>query len=152
MLNSFRLFATIVSFTVCVPALAQQRPEVGQPPAILPLESEAAPRLVAYPPLADPLARGVVIIQFKTENFRVMPVFGQDAVKVSPRIGHLHVTIDDWRGTWAHTSLDPVIVVGLAPGDHKIRLELADPSHKILATESVAVTVPDVKASGAHRH
>jgi len=82
--------------------------------------------LIPYPPLAEPLARGVVIVQFRTEHFRVMPVFGKAAVEISPRIGHLHVTIDDARGTWAHTSQDPIIVVGLTPGPHRLRLELAD--------------------------
>lgn len=136
----------------CVAAFAQKAPDTGVPPAILPLESEPAPKLVAYPPLAAPLARGVVIIQFRTENFRVMPVFGKTAVEVSPRIGHLHVTVDDWHGTWAHTSEDPIILVGLTPGAHKLRLELADPNHKILASETVSVTVPDLKTSKPHQH
>ncbi|UDM52387.1 DUF6130 family protein [Cupriavidus sp. MP-37] len=78
-----------------------------------------------------------------------MPSVRQAAVDISPRIGHLHVTVDDAHGTWAHTSQDPIIVVGLTPGPHKLRLELADPGHKILATEVVTVTVPDLKATGS---
>lgn len=136
----------------CVTAFAQSAPDAGRPPAILPLESEPAPKLIPYPPLAAPLARGVVIVQFRTEHFRVMPVFGKTAVELSPRIGHLHVTVDDGHGTWAHTSEDPIIVVGLTPGAHKLRLELADPNHKILATETVSVNVPDLKASQPHQH
>jgi hypothetical protein len=85
-------------------------------------------------------------VQFRTEHFRVMPVFGNTAVALTPRIGHLHVTVDDAHGTWAHTSEDPIIVVGLTPGAHKLRLELADPTHRIVATEVVAVTVPDLKS------
>jgi hypothetical protein len=134
-----QLCLTAAGVALCASALAQT------PPAILPLNSEPAPKLIPYPPLPEPLARGVVIVQFRTENFRVMPVFGKTAVEISPRIGHLHVTVDNGPGTWAHTSEDPVIVVGLAPGPHKLRLELADPSHKILASEVVPVTVPDVK-------
>ena len=123
------------------------------PPAVIPVASEPSARLIPYPPLAEALARGVVIVQFRTENFRVLPVFGANAVDVSPRIGHLHVTVDDWPGTWAHTSPDPLILVGLKPGEHKIRLELADPSHKILATETVLVTVPATAgAKAAHSH
>jgi hypothetical protein len=136
---------------ICVTAIPQSLPEANRPAAILPLESEAAPKLIPYPPLAEPLARGVVIVQFRTEHFRVMPVFGKIAVELSPRIGHLHVTVDDAPGTWAHTSEDPIIVVGLTPGAHKLRLELADPTHKIVATEIVAVTVPDMKAPASRQ-
>jgi hypothetical protein len=142
---------TMASAAFCVAALAQSAPDGIRPPAILPLESEPAPKIIAYPPLPEPLARGVVIVQFRTEHFRVMPVFGKSAVDLSPRIGHLHVTIDDAHGTWAHTSEDPIIVVGLTPGPHRLLLELADPNHKILTSETVSVTVPDLKAK-SHGH
>ncbi|PZX28224.1 conserved exported hypothetical protein [Cupriavidus phytorum] len=154
------LSAAGIAAAFCASVSAQPAPDAIRPPAILPLGSEPAPKLVPYAALPEPLARGVVIVQFRTENFRVMPVFGNAAAGISPRIGHLHVTVDDTPGTWAHTSDDPIIVVGLTPGPHRLRLELADPGHKILATEVVAVTVPDVKASGSsqaspsgsHRH
>lgn len=138
-----------IAAAFCASASAQVAQDAIRPPAILPLSSEPAPKLIPYAALPEPLARGVVIVQFRTENFRVMPVFGTPAVDISPRIGHLHVTVDDAHGTWAHTSADPIIVVGLTPGPHRLRLELADPGHKILATEVVAVTVPDLKASGS---
>ena len=134
--------------TLCVAAWGQS----AAPPAVIPVASEAAPKLIAYPPLAEALARGVVIVQFRTENFRVLPVFGANAVDVSPRIGHLHVTVDDWHGTWAHTSPDPVILVGLKPGEHKIVLELADPSHTLLARETIVVTVPAKAGGTPHSH
>lgn len=146
------LAAALAGTVFCAAAWAQSATEIGRPAAVIPLESEPAPKLVAYAPLAGPLARGVVIIQFRTENVRIMPVFGKDAVAVSPHLGHLHVTIDDWQGTWAHTSEDPVIVVGLKPGVHKVRLEVADPVHKILASETVVVTVPEQKGVGSHGH
>jgi len=119
------------------------------PPAILPLQSETAPILTAYPPLAEPLARGVVIIQYRAEHARIMPVFGKEAVEVSPRLGHLHVTVDDWKGTWAHTSEDPIILVGLPPGTHQVLLEVADPTHKILTSTTVRFIVPEKKPADA---
>ena len=112
------------------------------PPPILPLEAESAPQLIAHPPLAAPLARGVVIIQYQSHHTRIMPVFGPAATDVSPRLGHLHVTVDDWKGTWAHTSEDPIILVGLTPGPHKVLLEVADPTHKILTSTTVSFIVP----------
>lgn len=145
-------FAAAACIAVCVSAAAQNAAGADRPPAVIPVESEAAPRLIAYPPLADALARGVVIIQYRTENLRIIPVFGKAAVEVSPHLGHVHVTVDDWPGTWAHTSVDPVILVGLKPGPHKILLELADPAHKILAGQTVAVIVPPSKAAEAHQH
>lgn len=135
----------------CIAAWAQSA-DVVHPPAVLPLESEAAPKLIAYPPLAEPLARGVVIIQYRTENVRIVPIFGQVAVDVSPRLGHLHVTVDDWQGTWAHTSEDPIIVVGLKPGPHKVLLEVANPIHKILTSTTTSFTVPERKATELHSH
>ena len=123
--------------------------DTDSPPAILPLESETAPKLIAYPPLAEPLARGVVIIQYRAEHARIMPVFGKAAVEVSPRLSHLHVTVDDWKGTWAHTSEDPIILVGLTPGTHKVLLEVADPTHKILTSTIVSFTVPEKKPTDA---
>lgn len=135
-----------------VAAGAQATTDATRPPAILPLDAEPAPKLVTYAPLPEPLARGVVIVQFRTENFRVMPVFGKTAADITPRIGHLHVTVDRTPGTWAHTSQDPIIVVGLPPGPHQLKLELADPTHRILATEVVSVTVPDIKGVASHQH
>lgn len=136
----------------CNAAWAQSGADSGRPAAVIPLASEPAPKLIAYPPLPDALARGVAIIQFRTENLRVLPVFGKDAVDVSPHLGHVHVTVDDWPGTWAHTSTDPLILVGLKPGAHKILLEIADPNHKILGSDTVTFTVPDTKAAKAHAH
>lgn len=129
----------------CTAASAEGEADPHHPPAILPLESEAVPALIAYPPLAEPLARGVVIIQYRAEHARIMPVFGKAAVEVSPRMAHLHVTVDDWQGTWAHTSEDPIILVGLTPGAHKVLLEVADPTHKILTRTTVNFVVPETK-------
>lgn len=71
-----------------------------------------------------------------------MPVFGPAAANVSPRIGHLHVTLDDAPWHWAHTSNDPVIVAPLPPGPHNILIELADANHNVLAKEVVKFEVP----------
>ena len=50
--------------------------------------AEPAAKLVVDPPLAEPLSRGVAFIQYRTENLQVVPVFGPQALNVSPRIGH----------------------------------------------------------------
>lgn len=132
-------------------AWAQGGPAVPAP-AILPLAGEAAPILSTYPPVPEALARGVVILQFRVEHARILPLFGTQAAAVSPRVGHLHVSVDGQKMRWAHTSADPVIIVGLEPGQHSVLLELADPTHKIVAQERVAVTVPYQAQGGAGRH
>jgi hypothetical protein len=143
------LLALALGCFFCTTVSAQGEANTDSPPAILPLESETAPTLIAYPPLAEPLARGVVIIQYRTAHARIMPVFGKAATDVSPRLGHLHVTVDDWKGTWAHTSEDPIILVGLTPGTHKVLLEVADPTHKILTSTTVNFEVPQKKPTDA---
>ena len=144
-----KLPSLALGFFFCTAACGQGVADTHPPPALLPLESETAPKLIAYPPLAEPLARGVVIIQYQTEHTRIMPVFGKAAVEVSPRLGHLHVTVDDWKGTWAHTSEDPIILVGLTPGTHKVLLEVADPTHKILTRTTVSFVVPQKNPTDA---
>ncbi len=52
----------------------------------------------------------------------------------------------------AHTSEDPIIVVGLQPGLHKMRIEVATPVHKIVATETIAISVPGQAGPDPHRH
>ena len=140
------LAASLLSLLPLAGALAQN----AGPPPVLPLAAEPAPRLTVYAPVPEALARGVVILQFRTEHLRIMPVFGAKAAEVSPHLGHLHITVDDWHGTWAHTSNDPLILVGLTPGPHKILMEMADPNHKMVGSETVRFTVPDSKAAHAH--
>src|ERR1019366_919996 len=46
------------------------------------------------------------------------------ALAVSPRVGHLHVRLDDAPWVWADASGNPIILMGLPPGPHKVLLEL----------------------------
>jgi hypothetical protein len=112
---------------------AQAQGPAEQPPA----------KIHVDPPKPEPLARGVAFIQFRTENVQIVPVFGPAAAAVAPRIGHLHLTLDDASWHWGHTSNDPVIVAVLPPGPHKILFELADPDHKVLAQEVLKFEVPE---------
>jgi hypothetical protein len=107
------------------------------------LENEAPPRLIVDPPLAEQLAKGLVFIQYRTENLRVVSVFGPGALDVSPRIGHIHVTVDDAPWHFIDASGDTVVVVGLKPGAHKILIQLADPAHRVIASETIHFTVPE---------
>ena len=112
---------------------------------VVPLaEAQPIARLYVDPPLAAPLARGVVVLQYRAENIRIVPVFGSAATGVSPRIGHLHVSVDDLPWVWADASGVPVIIQNLPPGPHRVLVELADADHQILDHRLVEFLVPDV--------
>ncbi len=131
-------------------ASAETAREVLGSTPFLPVANEPAPKLVVDAPLAEPLARGVAIIQYRTENFRILPVFGSGALDVSPRAGHLHVTVDDLPWHWADAGgTNTIVVAGLPAGQHKILLEIADPTHRVIGGQTVAFTVP---AATAHVH
>jgi hypothetical protein len=119
---------------------------------VVPLISEPAPKLIVEPPLKDLLQLGKVIIQYHTENIRILSVLGQTAVDVSPRIGHLHITVDNAPWHWAHTTIDPLIVVGLTEGSHRILIELADPAHNVIDSKTVTFTIPSSKDSNMSHH
>jgi hypothetical protein len=74
-----------------------------------------------------------------------VPVFGKGALDVSPRIGHIHVTVDDAPWHFVDASGETVIVVGLKAGAHQVLIELADPTPKVITSEMVKFTVPDPK-------
>lgn len=117
--------------------------------AVRPIEKPA--RIIIDAARAEPLSRGVVFLRYRTENLRIVPVFGPDALAVSPRVGHIHVTVDDATWHWEDASGVPVIINGLPPGRHRILIQLVNADHQPVDTETVQVTVPDTKPQkGAH--
>jgi hypothetical protein len=128
------LFATSAS--------AQSARDIRGPSPLISIENEAPARLIVDPPLPEPLSRGLVFIQYRTENLRVVPVFGKGALEVSPRIGHVHITVDDAPWHFVDASGETVIVVGLKPGPHRVLFELADPMHRVIISEAVTFTLP----------
>jgi len=125
-------------------ASAQSARDVRGPSPLVAIENEPAPRLIVDPPLPGPLAAGRVFIQYRTENLRVVPVFGKGALQVSPRIGHIHITVDDLPWHFVDASGETIILVGLPPGPHKVLIELADPTHQVITSETVRFVVPAV--------
>lgn len=115
------------------------------PSPLLAIANEPPPALVVDPPLPEQLARGAAFIQYRTENLRVVPVFGEGALDVSPRIGHLHITVDDAPWHFIDTSGEMVVVVGLKPGPHQVLFELADPVHRVISRETVRFVIPEQK-------
>jgi Family of unknown function (DUF6130) len=112
----------------------------------LPISNEPEAKLYLDQPLAEPLAsRGTAIIPYRTENFRILPIFGSSANDVSPRVGHLHITVDDLPWHWADASdAGSIVVAGLPPGQHKVLIEIATPDHMVIFGQAVSFTVPAV--------
>jgi hypothetical protein len=105
------------------------------------IKDEPAPKLFVDPPLPDLLDRGVVWIQWRVENVNILPAFGKGALHVSPRVGHLHVHVDDVPWWWADASnINTIDLAGLPPGPHKIRIVLVDANHEPFPDQSKTVT------------
>lgn len=122
-------------------AIAQTASESFDPAPLVPLDSQPAPRLIVDTPLRAQLEKGLVVIRYRAENLRIEPVFGPAALDVSPRIGHIHVTVDDAPWHWADASDEPLIIQGLPAGPHKVLIELADPTHKVVDRKTVAFVI-----------
>ena len=133
-------------------AFAQSAKEIRGASPYVPIENEPAPKLIVDPPLPDLLDQGVVWIQYRTEHVHIVPVFGKGALNASPRIGHLHVHIDDLPWWWADASDNNTIdLAGMPPGPHKVRIELVDANHEVFPGQSKTVTFT-VAGLGSHRH
>lgn len=132
----------LVVIAAATAANAQSARDIRGATPLLAIENEPLPRLIVDPPLPGPLAAGRVFIQYRAENMRILPVFGTGALDVSPRVGHVHITVDGAPWHFVDASGETIILVGLAPGSHEVLVELADPTHRVLAQERVRFTVP----------
>jgi hypothetical protein len=145
-INRYRLLhvgASVIAVCLMVASdSAQTAREVRGAAAVEPLQDEPPAKIIIDPPLPEPLSRGRVVIQYRTENLHIVPVFGPAALSVSPRVGHIHVTVDDAPWVWADASGDPVVLNSLLPGPHTIRLELETANHQQLDQGAVMFTVP----------
>jgi Family of unknown function (DUF6130) len=139
------LAAVAAATLLATGAFAQGASEIRGASPYATIENEPAPRLVVDPPLRGPLALGIFQAQYRVENLRIVPVFGAGALGVSPRIGHLHITVDDLPWWWADASDNNTVdVAGLPPGEHKVRIQLVDANHTAFPGQVVtlAFTVP----------
>jgi hypothetical protein len=131
-----RALAAIVSGGVIVGGAFAQS-------TVVTIDDEAAPRLIVEQPLPGPLARGVVYIPYRLENLRIAPLGGAAARNVSPRVGHLHVTVDDLPWHWAdYGQSNTIILVGMPRGDHKVLIEAVDPEGKVYTAQTVTFSTP----------
>lgn len=92
--------------------------------------------------MAKPLSRGLVFIQYRAENIRIVPVLDQGGLDVSPRVGHVRITVDDAPWHFVDAAQLTIIVVRLPAGPHRVLVELADPTHHVITSQTVSFDVP----------
>jgi Family of unknown function (DUF6130) len=133
-------------------AFAQSAREIRGATPYAEIENEPPPRLIVDPPLTNLLAQGIVWIQWRVENVRILPVFGKGALNVSPRVGHFHINVDDLPWLWADASdLNTIDLAGMPPGPHKVRIDLVDANHEVFPGQSKTVTFT-VTGTRSHKH
>lgn len=153
-MKTVNMLVTVVAGAVLATgAFAQSAKEFRGASPYVTIENEPAPKLIVDPPLAEGLPLGVFWAQYRVENLHIAPVFGTGALHVSPRVGHLHVQVDDlWW--WADASDSNTIdIANLAPGEHKVRIVLVDAAHNPFPGQGVTMrfTIPEgVAVSHAH--
>ena len=123
-------------------AFAQTAGEIRGPAGVVPLASEPPAKIIIDSPVADSLAHGRVVVQYRAENLRIVQVFGPAALDGSPRVGHVHVAVDDAPWRWADASGEPFIIDGLPSGPHKILIELVNANRQALDQGVVHFAIP----------
>jgi hypothetical protein len=149
------LLAVAAGTMLATSAIAQSAKEFRAASPYVELENEPAPRLFVDPPLPQGLAIGIYWAQYRVENLRIVPVFGAGAVQTSPRVGHLHITVDDLPWWWADPSnTNTIDIAGLPPGEHKVRIQLVDPNHNVFPGQVVTqtFTIPQYDRAKVYGH
>ena len=153
-IKTLAIAAVAAGTMLATSAFAQSAKEVRGASPYIAIENEPMPKLIVDPPLPEALAKGIFWAQYRVENVRIVQVFGAGARQISPRIGHLHITVDDLPWWWADASDNNTIdIAGLPPGQHKVKIELVDANHKAFPGQAATLTfeVPKgVARSGAH--
>jgi len=115
---------------------------------IVRIDNEPAPGLIVESPLPGPLAQGVVLIPYRVENLRILPVAGPAARNLSPRVGHLHITVDDLPWLWADFGQsNTVVLAGMPRGQHKVLIELVDAEGNVFTAQTVTFHSPGKRAA-----
>ena len=110
------IVAVAASAVLITNAFAQSAREIRGASPYIAIDNGPAPKLIVDPPIPEGLAQGIFWAQYRVENVRIAPVFGKGALQASPRVGHLHITVDDLPWWWADASDNNTVdIAGLPP-------------------------------------
>jgi hypothetical protein len=145
--------ATAAAAILATSAIAQSARDIRGGSPYIEIENEPAPKLIVDPPLPEGIAQGIFWAQYRVENLRIIPVFGAGALSVSPRVGHLHITVDDLPWWWADASDNNTVdIAGLPPGPHKVKIQLVDTNHKVFPGQEVTLSFTVPEHGKKHQH
>jgi hypothetical protein len=144
--------ATLVAASMLTAsAFGQTAKEANGLTPFIPVGQEPPAKLIVDPPIPLALAHGSALIQYRAENVRISPVFGPAALNVFPRVGHLHINVDDLPWHWADASNTGTIdIKDLRPGQHKVTIDLVDANHQLFPGQSVKITFTMPQTSETH--
>ena len=140
------LAAAAAATVLATSAFAQSARDIRGASPYVAIEKEPAPKLIVDPPVPEGLAIGVYWAQYRVENLRIVQAFGPGAAQVSPRVGHLHVIVDDLPWWWADASDNNTVdIANFPPGVHKVKIQLVDANHNVFPGQEVThtFTIPD---------
>jgi hypothetical protein len=143
------LAAVAAGTMLATSAFAQSAREVRGASPFETIQNEPPAKLIMDPPLPPALAQGQFLSQYRVENVRLLQAFGPGALSVSPRVGHLHINVNDLPWLWADASDNNTVdIAGFPPGEHKVKIDLVDANHEVLNGQSVThtFTVPPMPA------
>ena len=90
----------------------------------------------------------VAIVKFTTDNFKIDSVdkghgsITDMATQEHPDHGYVQVTVDDSPWFFIHSDNDPIVVSGLSPGKHSVKMQLVGPNYAPLgAAQTVNFTI-----------
>jgi len=149
------LVALAVGTALAASAFAQSARDIRGGSPYIEIANEPAARLIVDPPVPEALAQGIFWAQYRVENVHIVPVFGAGAASASPRVGHLHVIVDDLPWWWADPSnVNTIDIAGLPPGPHKVKIALVDANHNVFPGQVVTLTftVPDYDRAKVYGH
>jgi Family of unknown function (DUF6130) len=154
-IKTLAIAAVAAGTMLATSAFAQSAKEVRGASPYAAIENEPMPKLIVDPPLPEALAKGIFWAQYRVENVRIVQVFGAGARQISPRIGHLHITVDDLPWWWADASDNNTVdIAGLPAGPHKVTIALVDADHNVFPGQVVTLTfsVPEHDGKGHAGH
>lgn len=151
--TTIKLITATAGTILVTTALAQSARDIRGGSPYVEYKNEPAPKLIVDPPLAEGLSQGIYWAQYRVENVRIENVFGAAATKVSPRLGHLHVTVDDLPWWWADASDNNTVdIAGLKKGPHKVKISLVDANHNVFPGQQVTQEFVITGELGGHDH